>query len=564
MVCLTAELGMPIENHGITRLSTRSLYVPAGGDEDVAVSGNAVLSRLRHVDTQLPDSLVQRIRAHLDNVLHSAHFDGSTRSREFLRYVVDEVLAGRAAYLKQAAIAVEVFGRKPDFDAVIDPIVRVQAGRLRRSLERYYLLSGDPDSIRIELPKGSYAPVFVDTVETRLPSTTVPEAARDWPTVVVLPFTVHSSRDEISAAQVVDELTAELCRHGIVRVLRPTDATGQQPPNAARFELHGMARDTAGGPLFTARLMDSKTGQQIWADEFHTQDRPERWSANASDIGRVIAARIGAEHGVIARLLAGEYSARGFQPGESFTAIARCQHFLFSRQIASLLPAVESLQQLTSRAPEIELAWTSLARLYLMNHTFELSSLFSPVEMAIGCANQSVLLEPASARTRCLMASALLVKGELGAARRELELAMRINSDSLAYREVIGWLTALTGDWDQGVALMLSAQDRNPFCQPCVSHGLWADAMRRLDFDAAHAAALDYRDPNFFWRELMLTSSLGHLGRRDDAHASAAELLRAKPQFAHRGRRLIGHYIKSDELRATIFEGLGKADVHIA
>jgi hypothetical protein len=128
---------------------------------------------------------------------------------------------------------------------------------------------------------------------------------------------------------------------------------------------------------------------------------------------------------------------------------------------------------------------------------------------------------------------------------------------------VIGWLTALTGDWDQGVSLMLSAMDRNPYCQPCVSHGLWADAMRRRDFDAAHAAALDYRDPNFFWRELMLTSSLGHLGRTEDAHASAAELLRAKPQFVHRGRRLIGHYIKSDDLRATIFEGLGKAGVHI-
>ena len=555
---------MPTENHGLTRLTTRSLYLPEGADEDIAVSGNAVLSRLRHGEAQLPDSLVQRIHAHLDRVLHSAHFDGSTRSREFLRYVVEEVLAGRAAYLKQAAIAVEVFGRKPDFDAVIDPIVRVQAGRLRRSLERYYLLSGDLDSVRIELPKGSYAPVFVDAVDARPPSVAVPEAARDWPTVVVLPLVVHSARDQGAAAQVVDELTAELCRHGIVRVLRPTDATAQQPTNPARFELHGIARDTAGGPLFTARLMDSKTGQQVWADEFHTQNRPERWSANACDIGRVIAARIGAEHGVIARLLAGEHAARNFQPVESFTAIARCQHFLFSRQIAALLPAVESLQQLTSSAPEVELAWTSLARLYLMNHSFELSSMYTPVEMAIGCANQSVLLEPASARTRCLMATALLVKGELGAASRELELAMRFNSDSLAYREVIGWLTALTGDWDQGVSLMLSAMDRNPYCQPCVSHGLWADAMRRRDFDAAHAAALDYRDPNFFWRELMLTSSLGHLGRAEDAHASAAELLHAKPQFVHRGRRLIGHYIKSDDLRATIFEGLGKAGVHIA
>ena len=553
---------MAIENHGITRLPARQVF-PTGGDDEISLSGNAVVARLRQCDAPLADELVHSVRSHLDRVLHSPHFDGSARSREFLQYVVEEVLAGRGAYLKQAAIAVEVFGRKPDFDAVIDPIVRVQAGRLRRSLERYYLLSGDADSLRIELPKGSYAPVFVDTADQRAQAGPAIEPVRDWPTVVVYPFAVQLSRDAAAAVQLVDELTAELCRYGIVHVVRMADAVGPLV-NAARFELHGMTRDASGTPLFAIRLMDRSTGQQVWADEFHTHDRPERWSGSAHDIGRVIAARIGAEHGVITRLLAGEHSARGFQPGESFSAIARAQHFLFSRQVAALLPAVESLQQLTSRSPEIELAWTTLARLYLMNHTFELSSLFTPVEMAIGCANQGVMLEPASARTHCLMASALLVKGELGAARRELELAVRFNSDSLAYREVIGWLTALTGDWDGGVALMHSARDRNPYCQPCVSHGLWADAMRRSDFDAAYAAALEYRDTHFFWRELMLASSLGHMGRPEDAQAAAAELLRVKPQFVHRGRRLIAHYIKPEELRATIAEGLQRAGINLA
>jgi adenylate cyclase len=207
---------------------------------------------------------------------------------------------------------------------------------------------------------------------------------------------------------------------------------------------------------------------------------------------------------------------------------------------------------------------TSLARLYLMNHSFELSSIFTPVEMAIGCANQSVLLEPASARTRCLMATALLIKGELAAARREIDHALRLNSDSLAHREAIGWLMALTGDWDGGVALMRDALARNPYCHPCANHGLWADAMRRRDFEAAYAAALEYRDPNFFWRELMIASSLGQLGRLEEAGASALELLRAKPQFHHRGRRLIGNYIKADELRAVVIEGLQRAGVAVA
>jgi adenylate cyclase len=553
---------MATENYGTPHLPARRNYGAADSTEELAVSGSNMLTRLRQRPVRLPNSDEQAVRSHLERVLHSPHFDGSTRSREFLRYVVEEVLAGRGAYLKQAAIAVEVFGRKADFDAVIDPIVRVQAGRLRRSLERYYLLSGDADSMRIELTKGSYSPVFV---ETSMPAQTSSRATsvQEWPTVVVFPFAVQSGADAAAATSLREELTAELCRHGIVHVARQRDP-GTSGYQHARFELHGFTLPSDASPVFACRLVDCATGQQVWADEFHTEPRASRWSGNAAEIGRVIAARIGAEHGAIARLLAGEHAARGFPPGDNFSAIARCQHFMFSHQVGALLPAIESLQQLTSRAPEIELGWTSLARLYLMNHSFELSSMFTPVEIAIGCANQSVLLEPASARTRCLIAKALLIKGELAAARREVDHALRLNSDSLAHREEIGWLMALTGDWDAGVALMHDALARNPYCQPCVSHGLWADAMRRRDFDAAYAAALEYRDPNFFWRELMLASSLGQLGRLEEAGASGLELMRAKPQFHHRGRRLVAHFIKSDELRVLIIEGLQKAGVAVA
>lgn len=553
---------MATENHGTPRLQARRHYGTADSTEELAVSGSNVFTRLHQRPARLPNADVQAVRSHLERVLHSPHFDGSTRSREFLRYVVEEVLAGRAAYLKQAAIAVEVFGRKADFDAVIDPIVRVQAGRLRRSLERYYLLSGDADSMRIELTKGSYAPVFV---ETSMPAQTSSNAtaAQEWPAVVVFPFATQSGTDVTAATSLREELTAELCRHGIVHVTRQRDP-GTSGNQQARFELHGFAPEGDASPVFTCRLVDCATGQQVWADEFHTEPRAGRWSGNAAEIGRVIAARIGAEHGAIARLLAGEHAVRGFPSGDNFSAIARCQHFMFSHQVGALLPAIEALQQLTSRAPELELGWTSLARLYLMNHSFELSSMFTPVEIAIGCANQSVLLEPARARTRCLMAEALLIKGELAAARREVDHALRLNSDSLAHREKIGWLMALTGDWDAGVALMRNALARNPYCQPCVSHGLWADAMRRRDYEAAYAAALEYRVSNFFWRELMLASSLGQLGRLEEAGASGQELMRAKPQFHHRGGRLVAHFIRSDELRALIIEGLHKAGVAVA
>jgi hypothetical protein len=136
------------------------------------------------------------VRHHLAGLLASPHFDASSRSREFLCYVVDEALAGRGAALNQAAVAISVFGRDARFDPVLDPIVRVQAGRLRRSLERYYLLSGEAQTLRIELPKGSYAPVFVAPAAP-------PPVARALP---AHPFEISLTLDDQLAALLGEEL----------------------------------------------------------------------------------------------------------------------------------------------------------------------------------------------------------------------------------------------------------------------------------------------------------------------------------------------------------------------
>jgi hypothetical protein len=100
------------------------------------------------------------VRGQLDRILGHRDFEASVRTREFLRFVVEEALAGRAERLKGYTIAVEVFGRPKDFDANLDPIVRIQAGRLRRALEHYYLVAGGQDPVVISVPKGGYAPEF--------------------------------------------------------------------------------------------------------------------------------------------------------------------------------------------------------------------------------------------------------------------------------------------------------------------------------------------------------------------------------------------------------------------
>jgi adenylate cyclase len=96
------------------------------------------------------------VRAELERILASRCFEQAARSSKFLRFVVEQTLAGHGDRLKGYTIAIEVFGRPPDFDAQSDPLVRVEAGRLRRRLTEYYADEGRSDPLRIELPRGSY------------------------------------------------------------------------------------------------------------------------------------------------------------------------------------------------------------------------------------------------------------------------------------------------------------------------------------------------------------------------------------------------------------------------
>jgi TolB-like protein/Tfp pilus assembly protein PilF len=101
-----------------------------------------------------------QIVAELERVVSSQHFQASERRRAFLRFIVEETLAGRDGSLKGYTIALAVFGRAESFDPQADPVVRLEARRLRRDLDSYYVDAGQNNPVRIAIPKGSYVPYF--------------------------------------------------------------------------------------------------------------------------------------------------------------------------------------------------------------------------------------------------------------------------------------------------------------------------------------------------------------------------------------------------------------------
>jgi hypothetical protein len=100
------------------------------------------------------------VRRELRRLLESLAFRDSLRLTCFLKFVVEAVLEGKGDRIKSYTIAVEALGRGSAFDPQTDPIVRVEAGRLRRALARYYATTGCNDSLVIEIPRGAYVPTF--------------------------------------------------------------------------------------------------------------------------------------------------------------------------------------------------------------------------------------------------------------------------------------------------------------------------------------------------------------------------------------------------------------------
>lgn len=111
------------------------------------------------------------VRDQLGRIVQSTAFRNSPQLIRFLTFVVEAALANRSDSLKAYTIAVGALGRNSDFDPQTDPIVRVEAGRMRDALRRYYTNDGRRDRLLIDLPRGTYVPNFRRHPATAPPAT---------------------------------------------------------------------------------------------------------------------------------------------------------------------------------------------------------------------------------------------------------------------------------------------------------------------------------------------------------------------------------------------------------
>ncbi|MES0824816.1 tetratricopeptide repeat protein [Ruegeria sp. SCP11] len=285
----------------------------------------------------LPSPEQAAIDEQLARMFESSQFGANDRRRAFLKYIVDETLAGRADRLKGYSIGVSVLGRSEDFDATSDPVVRLEARRLRRELEHYYLTDGSNDPLVITIPKGSYVPSFdfrdqtsatpisaertrrsgkaswrapnwllllllvllvavsgfllVESLEPDNPprdqATTNPNLWGDLPIVAVMPFNPlgSSAVASVAARGIAEDITTDLARVQGLRVIsyastaelsdEAVDRIDQGRQLGATHVLRGSLQTMTDGYRLNIGLVDVDSRSEIWAKRFDykTTDR---------------------------------------------------------------------------------------------------------------------------------------------------------------------------------------------------------------------------------------------------------------------------------------------------
>jgi adenylate cyclase len=519
------------------------------------------------------------IRGALDRVLASEEFAASARLRDMLRFLVDESLAGRAGRLKGYRIAVEVFHRDERFDADTDPLVRIQAGRLRRALDRYYTGAGAADPLRIEVPKGGYAPTFVvapGAVAARgavADSPTGATAGAAPPVVAVLPFQSLSSDPEQAyfAEGLAAELTIALTRFDGMAVIAHQSALQYRDdvPDVRRigrelgagYLVQGSVQRLGTALRISASVTEAASQEVLWTERYAFDLAEQDLFAVQDDLAHKVSARIAGRYGAVFRDLGRDVQGRRTAVPGAYDAVLHFHHFVADRSDAAGRRARAALEQSAALDPGFALAWAMLAELLVDTYAADPEAPAELVDRALAMATRAVALEPTCQQARWALAWTQFFRRDVPAFRSEVERAIALNPNAPYFVGVAGWAHALAGDWGRGLELLDRGIALNPHYPRWFHFAYYVNHYRTGDYAAAltQAGLMGSSDAP---RVLALeAAALARLGRAAEARARAARLAVADPRFRARGRRVVQAFLLDAALGDDLLAGLAEAGV---
>lgn len=456
----------------------------------------------------------------------------SDRQRNLLSYLVTEELEGRGERLKAYSIATEVLGRPDDFDPQQDSIVRVEIGRLRQALERYYLMDGKNASVVISIPKGQYRPVFM---RAQIDPPPPPEAAtpptrrfgrhamlaalvmlaagllaavfwkfaagpaprqtaslaRRGPVVAIAPFDFHADREGQSyiGGGLQADLADILSEYQWLTVIPLTDENGAGPGGDSiatpDFVVRGSLRLVGDQLKATVLLLDGRTGAVRWTNRYELSLRAGEVLAMQSDLVRNIGRDVGNPFGIVADIALAQRTRNEKLSDEALTCQLRAFHYWKTFKSQDYGPAWRCLEAVKARGAvdANTLAIASLLSFDAHNARYADRSREEARAEAAATAARAYELDSSEFIPRVARYSAAICTGDIDGFRQVAhETVERFPNNPLALADIGSRFILGSGDYAEGAALIERARAIAPDLTPLDTVAIAVDALRRGEY----------------------------------------------------------------------------------
>ena len=303
--------------------------------------------------------------------------------------MVEETLEGRGGRIKAYAVATSVFGRNSDFDPQLDPIVRIEAGRLRQSLERYYLTAGTGDPVRITMPRGSYMAAFEATqpfAPLGEPSPAASSPPRHSPrtrnpSIFVMSFEEEGDQSAFPnlTRGFTRQIIAALTRFTNLQVFGPDlnfrrGSTNDEAASArdldVDFVLSGGATVSAGRLGAEVILIDTLTGQNLWAESFLRVFEPDEFVNAHEDVANRIARTLAQPYGVIFSHIARRIDEAIPERLTAYELVILSHQYARSLDSSLFEPLRANLERVIEGDPHYSEAFSALSTVYSTAYRF--------------------------------------------------------------------------------------------------------------------------------------------------------------------------------------------------
>lgn len=561
------------------------------------------------------------IRAALDRVLDSRCFEHAGRASDFLRFVVGETLAGESDRLKGYTIAIQVFGRPPSFDAQSDPLVRVEALRLRQRLTEYYAGEGAADPVRLQLPRGSYAvKATYAAAEAPAGDASPPPIARQPPRAAAARFgartrgaaaaaaillaiafggtalrsfgptpasappnsiaaTAHRTKiavvplENLGASAAFDRLAASLTEEIMLRLDKldlyviAIQSNWSRPSKALDgsdhgYVLTGSVRDYAGGARITLRITEAETGALIWSDAYDEPPGIEDSPELQAEVVRAAAAAAALFGPVFdAELALARRSAHTLVLPD---CEARYRAFRRAADPALFPEALACFQSLVTRQPELAPAWAALAMLAIDEHVYYSGAEDGGAALIRAGAAVEVALEADSTSASVNMA---LARFEFYSGDpkfvRTAERTVALDPDDPEVLGVLGILLAAHGDSARGVELVERAHELSPQPRRVFNLAKVFAHLQENEPCRALAEAKMLEADKWFIAHMITAAAAGACGDQSAAAEARGRLLALAPSFEADAIGLLHLWQYEPRLRDAVLNGLRAAGLEL-